>query len=921
MISTKKILAAAVCFIMLMLIGQATVTAQNSNVFTRSDGVRFERDEEFLQFYFPHENENRRGTRLSTLEEMGHERPAIHASPFLPSTPTGQNVRAIGAVTLLQSTHLWSRDDGLVFELMEWSDGIYIQGMLPIGRGWMRPTVDAEFERGLNEMLQNAGMRPLSEQDMTAIRNALQPYSSLLTPIAATENVQQVQNIQQQPATHQHISVFLDGRRLSFDQPPVIRNDRTMVPFRAIFEAFGATVSWDSYTHTVTADHGQRIIQLQIDSYTAIINGVSTNIDAVPFIATDTGRTLVPLRFVSEALGAEVEWNATRRIVDIWSDGNNIISDTLLWADVAEDFSNWGGLPVWEEVRYLGEWMRHDSSVWNQIIDGFYFNFYGFRISEASYLEAVAARDRILAQIIRPGMSDFEKVRAVHHWLVYNVSYNSDVFDRQRFPETDGRNPNPPYRRYRFESQTAWAALILRTVVCGGYSDAFNFMLEPLGIGVYYITGYVRCGTYHAWNMVRIDGRWFHVDLTWNRRDFGSHHLVTYDLFLLSDSEIRSQGHHNWNLNHSATWPATSRPAAPSTFAWERPQLIFDHSINRWRHRTAADTTYFHVTTNVSQNEAGTTSASPQSSRPGQWVTINAHANQGFTFSHWDILSGNITFHQTSGAWASFMMPAGDVSLRAVFTQTAAAQAHTINVSVDNPAAGNANASVNTIAPGQWVTINAHANQGFTFSHWDILSGNITFHQTSGAWASFMMPAGDVSLRAVFTQNAIVQPHTINISVDNPAAGSASANVNTANPGQWVVIDAHENQGFTFSHWEILSGNVSFNQASGTWAQFMMPDGDVSIRAVLRELFSVNVSVNNPQSGTAGASGYGMLLGTGREGVSLSAQPSPGFEFSHWEVISGNVVLQNPTLSSTSFLMPASHVSIRAVFREVQTFP
>ena len=54
------------------------------------------------------------------------------------------------------------------------------------------------------------------------------------------------------------VTVFLDGRQIAFDVPPVILGGRTMVPFRAIFEAFGATMSWDGQTQQVNAFHTQR---------------------------------------------------------------------------------------------------------------------------------------------------------------------------------------------------------------------------------------------------------------------------------------------------------------------------------------------------------------------------------------------------------------------------------------------------------------------------------------------------------------------------------------------------------------------------------------------------------------------------------------------------------------------------------------
>lgn len=105
------------------------------------------------------------------------------------------------------------------------------------------------------------------------------------------------------------ISVLYDGKRIGFDQLPVIENGRTLVPLRAIFEKIGATVEWDGETQTVIAKSTENgtIIRLTIDSTTAIVNGVQVGLDVPAKIIN--GRTLVPVRFVSDCFGVGVDWN------------------------------------------------------------------------------------------------------------------------------------------------------------------------------------------------------------------------------------------------------------------------------------------------------------------------------------------------------------------------------------------------------------------------------------------------------------------------------------------------------------------------------------------------------------------------------------------------------------------------------------
>ena len=111
------------------------------------------------------------------------------------------------------------------------------------------------------------------------------------------------------------IGVQLDGRFLAFDVPPMIINGRTMVPFRVIFEALGLEVNWDAVTNTASGTRHGLAIELPMNSTVASINGQAVSLE-VPAI-THNSRTLVPLRFVAEASGANVIWNSSERLVII----------------------------------------------------------------------------------------------------------------------------------------------------------------------------------------------------------------------------------------------------------------------------------------------------------------------------------------------------------------------------------------------------------------------------------------------------------------------------------------------------------------------------------------------------------------------------------------------------------------------------
>lgn len=102
------------------------------------------------------------------------------------------------------------------------------------------------------------------------------------------------------------ISVMIDGETVVFDQPPVLKNDRTLVPVRAIFEKLGAVVSWEEATQTVRAVKGDITVTLQIDNNIMYKNGEAISLDVPAQLIGE--RTLVPARAVAEAFNCKVDW-------------------------------------------------------------------------------------------------------------------------------------------------------------------------------------------------------------------------------------------------------------------------------------------------------------------------------------------------------------------------------------------------------------------------------------------------------------------------------------------------------------------------------------------------------------------------------------------------------------------------------------
>ncbi len=115
------------------------------------------------------------------------------------------------------------------------------------------------------------------------------------------------------PAHAQQITVVVNGEQVALDQPPIEQADRVFVPLRGVFERLGAVVDYAG--GTIEADRGDTTVVLHVGSNVGYVNGYPVQLDVAPFIVGQ--RTLVPLRFISESLGASVDWNQAQETVYI----------------------------------------------------------------------------------------------------------------------------------------------------------------------------------------------------------------------------------------------------------------------------------------------------------------------------------------------------------------------------------------------------------------------------------------------------------------------------------------------------------------------------------------------------------------------------------------------------------------------------
>lgn len=150
------------------------------------------------------------------------------------------------------------------------------------------------------------------------------------------------------------IGVNVDNKPVQFSgQRPVEVQGRVMVPLRGVLEALGAYVDFESSTRTITANKGTTQIEMKLGERAAMVNGRQIMLD-VPAM-TMRGSTMVPLRFIGEALGADVKWVSATSTVDIWTDagpGNTAPPPTGTPLEIT-------GI----DVRSRNEWLRPGDTV------------------------------------------------------------------------------------------------------------------------------------------------------------------------------------------------------------------------------------------------------------------------------------------------------------------------------------------------------------------------------------------------------------------------------------------------------------------------------------------------------------------------------------------------------------------------------
>lgn len=143
------------------------------------------------------------------------------------------------------------------------------------------------------------------------------------------------------------ITIYVDGDKVVMDTVPVIHNNRTLVPLRGVFEKLGADVDYNIETKQVIVKTDLIEVLLETENDAVLVNGRISHLDTASMIVDD--RTLVPVRFVAEALGHEVAWNGLTRRIDITT------------KDVQIDTSS--GLPTVGSFENLAQLIKYNNDL------------------------------------------------------------------------------------------------------------------------------------------------------------------------------------------------------------------------------------------------------------------------------------------------------------------------------------------------------------------------------------------------------------------------------------------------------------------------------------------------------------------------------------------------------------------------------
>ncbi len=249
--------------------------------------------------------------------------------------------------------------------------------------------------------------------------------------------------------------------------------------------------------------------------------------------------------------------------------------------------------------------------------------------------QAIAGYDDAMERI-NPDDGDFAKILKLHDWIVKNVSYGMSKL----YPDF------------------ALGALANRSAVCAGYAQCYGFLLEQAGVESIYVAADTPQEP-HAWNLVKLDGHWFHVDCTWDR-GLGANPNVNHTYFMLNDEEFNANGAHGDDWKDPAKgYPTGNLCSIENKFYADNRDMATDSQIAEnpivIRHEFDASTSY----ETSAQEHWRTCAAGVQvrGAHTGDPCTVCGYASEKPITITFDPQNGEPTFAQTIAAGEKAQAP------------------------------------------------------------------------------------------------------------------------------------------------------------------------------------------------------------------------------------------------------------------------
>lgn len=279
----------------------------------------------------------------------------------------------------------------------------------------------------------------------------------------------------------------------------------------------------------------------------------------------------------------------------------------------------------------------------------------------------------------------------------------------------------------------------------------------------------------------------------------------------------------------------------------------------------------------------------------GETVKIMAESRPGYVFDRWEVNNGDVAVAKKNEEETTFVMPDKPVTAVAKYKKL-------LGITVNSGKAYVEDDVTDAALKGKPVVIKADKIEGKLFDHWKIVSGNVILDDQRASETKFIMPETAVEITAEYNDL-----HAITVN-------NGTANVEEAVIGDTVKIKAESREGYVFDRWEVSYGDVAVANKNAEETTFVMPDSMVVLTARYKAMQSITL-----ENGKAYAGGEEITTAKKDTEVAIKADNLDGKVFDHWEIVSGNVTLEDADKAETTFTMPAESISLKAVYNTIHS--